>query len=126
MSQLNDEDLKAHALRLGAKVVLSDGRVFNASGAVGNYRPKRAAAPAPAAPSAPAATAGMEELVAAIRALTDRPAPAAPEMPAAQITVQPATPSVVVNSATPVSWKFTFQRNDNGTIATIIATPVES
>ena len=118
----NDEAIKALALRMGASVRLSsNGEVFNASGSRGTVTK-----PAEVVESKPPA---VEELLAKVVEMLAKQQPSnviVPELPAPnvlveapQITVQPAPVPVVV----PTSWKFTFERNESGTIRSITATP---
>lgn len=119
-----EETLKELALRLGASVRLSNGETFNASGSTGRL----AKAPPPAKVEKPAQ--GDELLAKIVELLATRQAinVAVPELPQPNVVVEP--PHVVVQPAPvvvpkPVSWKFTFERNDNGTIRSITATPKE-
>lgn len=117
----NDDAVKALALRMGASVRLSNGETFNASG-TRDLRVKQGEVKEQAAP------AGNELLQRIVEMLAKQSTPriVMPETPPPtvvveppQITVQPAPVPVV----TPVSWKFTFERNESGTIRSITATP---
>lgn len=125
VKQITDEDLKAQALRLGARVVLSDGRVFNAEGRVGTYKAKAPKLLTPPQPIEPPGNDRLEKLLQALLVQMAKEPPVMPEIPAPVVTVQPAPPANVVVNAAPVSWKFTFDRNESGTIRSITATPVK-
>jgi len=116
----NDDAVKALALRMGASVRLSNGETFNASG-TRDLRVKQA--------EVEVKQSSQDDLVKRIvemLAKQSTPRIVVPETPPPtvvveppQITVQPAPVPVV----TPVSWKFTFERNESGTIRSITATP---
>lgn len=120
--QSNDDAVKALALRMGASVRLANGETFNASGSRGVITRQ-----AEVAEQKPVAAA--DELlgkIAEMLAKQQAPVVHVPELPAPtvmveapQITVQPAP----VPTVTPRAWKFTFERNESGTIRSITATP---
>lgn len=118
----NDDAVKALALRMGAVVRLSNGETFNASG----ERDLRVRQVAPQVKEV--SNASSEDLIQRIAEMLAKQQPhiMVPEQPPPtvvveppQITVQPAPVPVVQ----PVSWKFTFERNESGTIRSITATP---
>jgi hypothetical protein len=116
----NDEALKALALRMGASVRLSNGETFNASGS------RESRKRAEVVDIRPPATDELLHKIVEMLAKQQAPTVVVPEMPppqvvveAPQVTVQPAPVPKVV----PVSWKFTFERNESGTIRSITATP---
>jgi hypothetical protein len=118
-SLYNLEDL---ALETGATIEYADGRKFNTVGMQGKRQLKQPAktpevAPAPAPTPAPP-VADNSAIVSQLLELLNRPVQVSlPEMP---------TPNVVVNqpAAAPVTaWTFEFERNPNGTIKRIRATP---
>lgn len=117
----NDQTLKALALRMGASVRLSNGETFNASGSRGMLKE-----PAAVVVEKPPAADELLQRIAEMLAKQQAPQVVMPELPAPnvvvnspEITVQPAPVPVVV----PRSWKFTFERNESGTIRSITATP---
>jgi hypothetical protein len=113
----NDEAIKALALRLGASARLTNGETFNAAGI---RRATSPSAPKPQPEVKPQDDPLMAKVVAMLEKMqTPAPAPVQQVVPAPDVIVQPAQ---VVMPA-PVSWKFTFERNDNGTIRSITATP---
>lgn len=117
----NDDAIKALALRMGAAVRLSNGETFNAGGT----RAKVVKAPETKVEAPPASYDLLERIVEML-SQQKTPQVVMPELPppnvvveAPQVTVQPAPVPVV----TPTSWKFTFERNESGTIRSITATP---
>jgi hypothetical protein len=123
---LNDlYDIEDLALETGATVEYASGRRFNTSGREAVRKPKPVAAPAaPAAPAepTPAKPDVSADLLRQMIAVLNRPVDVRlPEMPVPQVTV---TPAAQVASK-PVSWIFEFERNPNGTIKRINATPKE-
>lgn len=118
----HDLAIKALALRMGASVRLSNGETFNASGSRGTVTQPAEVVESPAAPATDELVARIAELLAKQQApkivLPDIPAPNV-VVEAPHVTVQPAPVPVV----TPTSWKFTFERNESGTIRSITATP---
>lgn len=119
--QSNDDAVKALALRMGASVRLANGETFNASGSRGVLKE-----PAAAVVEKPPASDELLAKIAEMLAKQQAPQLVMPELPAPnvmveapQITVQPAPVPVVQ----PTSWKFTFERNESGTIRSITATP---
>lgn len=120
-SRASDESLKKLALQMGASVRLSNGEVFNSSGTRGEYKP-------PGEPRVEKPDPNQQILRAIYELLQSQRAPqmVMPEIPAPivhieppQITVQPAP----VELPQPRGWKFTFERNESGTIRSITATP---
>lgn len=117
----NDDAIKALALRMGASVRLSNGQVFNADGSRGVLtKPAEPRIESP--PSPDEMLARIAELLAKQQApsvvLPEIPAPVV-NVEAPHVTVQPAP----VPTVRPVSWTFTFERNESGTIRSITATP---
>ena len=117
----NDKALKALALRMGASVRLSSGETFNASGSRGQLKE-----PAEIVVEKPAAADELLQRIAEMLARQQAPQVVMPELPAPNVTVE--SPQVIVQPApvpvvTPTSWKFTFERNESGTIRSITATP---
>lgn len=117
----NDETLKDLALRMGGTVRLSNGEVFNSSGSRGVYK-------RPAEVRVEKPDPSNEILRAILELLQKQRAPqlVMPEIPAPMVTV--GAPQVTVQPAPvvapqPCSWKFTFERNESGTIRSITATP---
>lgn len=115
-------DLKDLALETGATVEYANGRTFNTTGrqAVRAAKPKATPAPTPApvAQPEPPKPDVSAELMRQMIAILNRPVDVRlPEMPAPQVTVAAAP------AAKPVSWAFEFERNPNGTIKRITATP---
>lgn len=114
-------DLEDLALETGATVEYANGRMFNTAGrqAVRAVKPKAPApAPTPAVQPESAKPDVSAELLRQMMAILNRPVEVRlPEMPAPQVTVAAAT---VVS---PTSWSFEFERNANGTIKRINATP---
>jgi len=117
----NDDAVKALALRMGASVRLSNGETFNASG-TRDMRVRQAEVKETRAPADDQLLQRIAEMLAKQQAprivMPETPPPTVVVEPP-QITVQPAPVPVV----TPVSWKFTFERNESGTIRSITATP---
>lgn len=114
-------DLEDLALETGATVEYANGRTFNTAGRQ-TMRAAKPKAPAPvAAPVVqpePAKSDVSAELMRQMIAVLNRPVDVRlPEMPAPQVTVSAAP------AAQPVSWTFEFERNTNGTIKRINATP---
>ena len=112
-------DLEDLALETGATVEYANGRMFNTAGrqAVRAVKPK-APAPAPGAQPEPAKPDVSAELLRQMMAILNRPVEVRlPEMPAPQVTIAAAP------AAAPTSWSFEFERNANGTIKRINATP---
>jgi len=112
-------DLEDLALETGATVEYANGRMFNTAGrqAVRAVKPK-APAPAPVAQSEPTKPDVSAELLRQMMAILNRPVEVRlPEMPAPQVTIAAAP------AAAPTSWSFEFERNANGTIKRINATP---
>lgn len=113
-------DLEDLALETGASVEYANGRTFNTTGrqAVRAVKPKvPAPVAAPVAPEPPKQDVSAE-LMRQMIAILNRPVDVRlPEMPAPQVTVAAAP------AAKPVSWAFEFERNPNGTIKRINATP---
>lgn len=116
----NIEDL---ALEMGATVNYADGGKFNTSRMQGKRTPK----PIPIAPLAPVVSAApvapkndeTVEMLKQVISLLNRPVEVRmPDMPAPQVTVTASAPV-----AQPVRWAFEFDRNPNGTIKRINATP---
>jgi len=120
--RLNDlYDIEDLALETGATVEYASGRKFNTSGREAARKPKPVAVPTPVE-SAPVKPDVSAELLRQMIAVLNRPVDVRlPEMPAPQVTV---TPAAQVASK-PVSWTFEFERNPNGTIKRINATPKE-
>lgn len=117
----NDDALKALALRMGASVRLANGETFNAAGSRSTLVTQ-----AETKVEAPPANEELLQRIAEMLAKQKAPQVVIPELPAPsvvveapQVTVQPAPVPVV----TPTSWKFTFERNESGTIRSITATP---
>lgn len=115
----NDAALKALALRMGGSVRLSNGEVFNASG-------ERGVVPPEVHQEKPDPTHELLRSIAEMLQKQQAPKVVVPDLPAPnivveapQVTVQPAP----VQQPRPVSWKFTFERNESGTIRSITATP---
>lgn len=119
MAKDKDESLKSLALRMGASVRLSNGEVFNAEGTRTRFKDE------PARPQVD----GQTELLKAILQLLSRPQASPqvvmPELPAPTVVVQPAEVHVqpAPQNQKPHGWKFTFERNESGTIRSITATP---
>jgi hypothetical protein len=116
----NLEDL---ALELGATVEYDDGRKFNTAQMRGKrpVKPRTEMAPPPMASVAPVAPKNDEtvEMLKQVISLLNRPVEVRmPDMPAPQVTVTASAPV-----AQPVRWAFEFDRNPNGTIKRINATP---
>jgi hypothetical protein len=120
--RLNDlYDIEDLALETGATVEYANGRKFNTSGREAARKPKPVAVPTPVEP-APVKPDVSADLLRQMIAVLNRPVDVRlPEMPAPQVTV---TPAAQVASK-PVSWTFEFERNPNGTIKRINATPKE-
>jgi len=121
--RLNDlYDLEDLALETGATVEYANGRKFNTSGREALRTPKqKAVAPAPVEPVQPKPDVSAD-LLRQMIAILNRPVDVRlPEMPAPQVTVT--VPAQAVSK--PVSWTFEFERNTNGTIKRINATPKE-
>lgn len=117
----NDDAVKALALRMGASVRLANGETFNASGSRGTIT-----RPAEVQVHAPPATDELVQRIAEMLAKQKAPQVVIPELPAPTVVVE--APNVTVQPApvpvvSPVSWKFTFERNESGTIRSITATP---
>lgn len=112
--------LKALALSMGGTVRLPNGEVFNAAGQRGQYKSGEVKTSTPDP---------NQEILRAILQLLQNQQPTKVVMPdipapvvnveAPNITVQPAP----VEAPQPRSWKFTFERNESGTIRSITATP---
>jgi hypothetical protein len=112
------EDL---VLETGGTLHRGDGSVLNASGKPIGYRlPKKKAEPAPVAPvQQDPYKAGNEALV---NALADMVSKLHLQQPQAPVVNVP-EPSVVIQPASKVSWRFEFERNPDKTIKAIIAKP---
>ena len=106
---------------MGATVRLSNGEMFNASGSREKVRKAEVKVEQQAHPT--------DELMAKIVELLSKqqaPQVVMPQIPAPHVNVEPA--QVIVQPAPvpvvkPTSWKFTFERNESGTIRSITATP---
>lgn len=115
----NLEDL---ALETGSTIEYSNGKKFNSAGVEGQRRvtPKEPVVKQVPAPE-PVAKPQNNEIVNQLLALLNRPIEVkVPPVQPPQVTVNP--PSVTV---APVTWVFDFERNANGTIKRITATPQE-
>lgn len=123
-SQYRLEDL---ALKTGATVEYGDGRKFNTTKIRGRKVAKQQESEPspPQEPIIPAAEPRQEftaEMFQQLLALLNRPVEVRlPEIPAPQVTV--ATPEQPTSKQ--VSWSFEFERNPNGTIKRISATPIK-
>jgi len=120
---INDSDMEDLALELGSTVRRLDGSVFNSSGRAGVRRlPKPPVPEIAAAPPAP-----VSDNTALLKVLQDMVAKmqpqAVPEIRMPEINVP--APQVVVQAAKKCSWEFEFNRNPDGTIKSIKATPKE-
>lgn len=118
------DDVEDLALELGAVVEYADGRKFNTAGTQAKRqskppRPTPAPAPPPVVvPSQDNSAALMQQIVQQLSTALSRPVSVMlPEMPVPQVTVAAAP------AAKPTSWSFEFERNPNGTIKRINATP---
>lgn len=113
------EDL---ALEVGATVDYANGRKFNTSQVKDKRVAKPRSVPPPPVPSvAPEVPKNDEtvEMLKQVISLLNRPVEVRmPDIPAPQVSVTAATPA-----AQPVRWAFEFERNPNGTIRRINATP---
>jgi hypothetical protein len=98
------EDL---ALELGATLEYDDGNVFNVAGRRGQRMPRGEGLDP------------MKELADKVALLADRPIHVKVDAPAPQVVVQPA------EAKKTVAWTFEFERNADGTIKRIHATPKE-
>lgn len=120
--QSNDDAVKALALRMGASVRLANGETFNASGSRGVVTRSPEVGARKDVPATEELLGKIAEMLARQKApvvqMPEQPAPTVVVNPP-EITVQPAPIPVV----TPRSWKFTFERNESGTIRSITATP---
>lgn len=124
--QLDDYDnVEDLALELGATVEYANGRKFNTAGTKALRKPKppvedvaeKKAEPLPP-PSVDQSL--LQQVIQQLSAALNRPVTVTlPDMPAPQVTVQAGSP------VTPVSWVFEFERNPNGTIKRINATPAK-
>lgn len=106
--EVSNQQLKALSLELGATVELPGGKVFNASGVKGEppvSRPKQQ-------------VDYMQQLLSQLVSLASAPKPEPVSVPAPNVTVQ-------VPEAKQTSWRFSFVRNEDGTIKDIIAKPVK-
>jgi hypothetical protein len=109
-----DEDL---ALELGAKLVRTDGSIFNAGGRVGVTRLPINKAPVPVTPPVPQPppqdnSAMLQVLQLMVEKMQPQPTPEF-NIPAPVVTVQPAQRVL--------DWTFDFSRNPDGTIKSIRA-----
>lgn len=120
-------DVKDLALEMGATVQYTDGRRFNTAGVQAVRQPKQrveakpqpAPAPPPPPTTAPVPAVDNSALIQQLIAAINRPVNVTiPDIPPPQVTVQSAAPTV-----SPTSWVFDFERNSNGTIKRIHATP---
>lgn len=120
--KLDPESVKALALELGAEVEFEDGRVFNAEqrNVESRPRPKPAAPPPPPAPSI-----DLKPLLDQLAALSVSQKALADAVSSAQApqVVVPA-PQVTVTPRKVTSWRFDFERNGDGTIRALVASPV--
>ena len=116
-------DLEDLALELGASVRGPDGKVFNSAGRAGATRlPKVEAAPAAPVVRESDMSAKLMQMMAELMARQQAaPVVNVPEVkvPAPTVVVQPA------EKAAPCSWKFSFERNRDGSIKSITASPVK-
>lgn len=122
--QLNDlYDIEDLALETGATVEYANGRTFNTTGRQATRVAKPRAIPAPIPTSAPIAQPEPKpdvsaDLLRQMISILNRPVDVRlPEMPVPQVTIAAAP------VAKPTSWSFEFERNSNGTIKRINATP---
>jgi hypothetical protein len=120
--QLNDlYNLEDLALEMGATVEYANGRTFNTAGvqAVRAVKPKvPAPTPAPIVQPEPPKPDVSADLLRQMISILNRPVDVRlPEMPVPQVTIAAAP------AAKPTSWSFEFERNSNGTIKRINATP---
>lgn len=120
--QLNDlYDIEDLALETGATVEYANGRTFNTTGrqATRVDKPRAMPAPTPAPVAQPEPKPDVSaDLLRQMISILNRPVDVRlPEMPIPQVTIA-AAPVVK-----PTSWSFEFERNSNGTIKRINATP---
>ena len=117
--QLNNlYDIEDLALETGATVEYANARSFNTTGRQAARAVKPKMAPAPVVQPEPPKPDVSADLLRQMIAVLNRPVDVRlPEMPAPQVTVA-AAPVVK-----PTSWSFEFERNSNGTIKRINATP---
>lgn len=102
--KVSHDALKRLSMELGATLELPGGKVFNSAGEKGFHsvaKPK------------PAPVDNTQKLLEQLILLAGKPATA---VPAPQVTVS-------VPEKKPVSWKFDFERNPDGTIKSITANP---
>lgn len=121
MAKDKDSALKALALRMGASVRLSNGELFNSTG-----DRVTALVETPVEGIKEDRTEQILQSICDLLANQKPPNVVVPQasppqvvVEAPKITVQP-TP---VPKVVPTSWKFTFERNESGTIRSITATP---
>lgn len=123
------DDVEDLALELGATVEYANGRKFNTAGTKAQRKPKLQVVEKEDEEEdeeeekrkPPAVdTSLLQQVIQQLSAALNRPvAVTLPEMPTPQVTVQAGNP------VTPVSWVFEFERNPNGTIKRINATPAK-
>jgi hypothetical protein len=125
----DSDDVEDLALELGATVEYANGRKFNTAGmkalrkaklnVVEDEEDEEEEAEEKRSPSA-VDTSLLQQVIQQLSTALNRPvAVTLPEMPVPQVTVQAGNP------VTPVSWVFEFERNPNGTIKRINATPAK-
>jgi hypothetical protein len=123
----DSDDVEDLALELGATVEYANGRKFNTAGMKALRKAKLKVVEDEEEDeeeekrSPPAVdTSLLQQVIQQLSAALNRPvAVTLPEMPVPQVTVQAGNP------VTPVSWVFEFERNPNGTIKRINATPAK-
>ena len=110
MKNVQDDDLEDFALEFGGTVDDETGRVYNSAG---NRAVRHASKVAPD-PDEP-----MRQLIAQVAELAKRPVQVSVAAPA--VTVQ--SPKAIAHK--PTAWTFEFERNNDGTIKSITASPKE-